>query len=100
MDDFNESEGPALSLEGAALSSEDADMNIQDRKSMDVPFDGSCCTLGPKNIPCWKQFSLNTIVLARQESLELDKKELDTALLAYLRAIRSDSGTSTGVRQT
>ena len=57
VDDFNESEGAALSLEGAALSSEDADMDIQDRESMDVPFDGSCCTLGPKNIPCWKQFS-------------------------------------------
>lgn len=54
--------------------------------------------MGPKSSPCLKQFNPDDIVLAKQDSLDLERKELDIALLASLRVLRSDSSTSHGKR--
>ena len=53
-------------------------------------FDGSpCCALGPKKGPCWIRGGREKFVQARQESLDLEKKEVDLIVLATLRAFRS-----------
>ena len=49
-----------------------------------------CCKLGPKQSACWKQFSHDTIVHARQESMDLKKSELDMSVMATLRAVREN----------
>ena len=57
-----------------------------------------CCSLGPKGTPCWKQFPAEMLTKARKESLDLDKKELDIAVLATLRALRTCHDESAKVR--
>ena len=38
-------------------------------------FDGSpCCALGPNKGPCWTRVGQGRILLARQETLDLEKK--------------------------
>ena len=46
--------------------------------------------VGPKQSACWKQFSHDTIVRARQESMDLEKSELDMSVMATLRAVREN----------
>ena len=46
-----------------------------------------CCKLGPKQSACWKQFSHDTIVRARQESMDPEKSELDMSIMATLHAV-------------
>ena len=52
-------------------------------------FDGSpCCALGPNKGPCWTCIGQGRILHAKQETLDLEKKELDVVVLAILRASR------------
>ena len=54
-------------------------------------FDGSPCrSLGPEKDPCWTHAGWEGFLNAsRQESLDLEKKELDLVVLANLLASRS-----------
>ena len=54
-------------------------------------FDGSpCCSLGPEKGPCWTHAGRERFLNAsRQESLDLEKEELDLVVLANLRSSRS-----------
>ena len=53
-------------------------------------FNGSpCCALGSKKAPCWACAGKERFLHARQESLDLEKKELDLVVLVTLRASRS-----------
>ena len=52
-------------------------------------FSSSCCKLGPNKSPCYKHFSQESLLKARQESLELDHDEVDLVILSHLRAHRS-----------
>ena len=53
-------------------------------------FNGEpCCTLGPNKSACWSRAGRERFLLARQNSLDLEKKEADLAVLATLRATRS-----------
>ena len=46
-------------------------------------FDGSpCCTFGPNKSACWKHAGRERFLLARRESQDLEKKELDLAVLS------------------
>ena len=74
-------------------ASVDLERNVEDREEEAIVreyFDGSpCCALGPKKGPCWIHPGLEKFLQARQESLDLEKKELDLVVLATLRAYRS-----------
>ena len=69
------------------------DRSVQDREEEALVreyFDGSpCCALGPKKGPCWIRGGREKFVQARQESLDLEKKEVDLIVLATLPAFRS-----------
>ena len=61
------------------------DRSVQDREEEAIVreyFDGSpCCALGPKKGPCWIRGGREKFVQARQESLDLEKKEVDLIVL-------------------
>ena len=62
-------------------ASVDLDSSLEDREEEVIVreyFDGSpCCALGPKKGPCWTHVGRHRFLHARQESLDLEKKELD-----------------------
>ena len=77
---------------GASCAFMDLDMSVEDREEESLVreyFGNPCCSLGPKKGPCWTHAGKERFLLARQESLDLEKKELDLVVLANLRASRS-----------
>ena len=49
-------------------------------------FNGEhCCTLGPNKSACWSRAGRERFLLARQNILDVEKKEADLAVLATLR---------------
>ena len=81
-----------------AIASSDLDKSVEDREEETVVheyFDGSpCCTLGPNKSACWTRAGRERFLLARQESLDLEKKDLDLVVLGTLRASCTFSSTS------
>lgn len=74
-------------------ASVDLDRSVEDREEEVIVcqyFEGSpCCALGRDKGPCWTLAGREKFLHARQESMDLEKKELDLAVLAALRAFRS-----------
>ena len=95
-----ESEQPALEA-SATSSSVDLDLSVEDMEEEALLknfFEGDpCCSLGTNKTPCWSYYGRDSFEAARQDSLELDKSELDIAVLAQLRSsrlLKSSSHTS------
>ena len=85
-------QGDADDTAGGASASGELDRSVEDREEVIVReyFNGSpCCALGPNKGPCWTHAGRGRLLYARQESLNLEKKELDLVVLATLRASRS-----------
>ncbi len=88
---------PATPLqEGATtpdISTVDLDWSLEDiseAESTETFIANTCgCKMGPKNSPCSKLLTTNTIVKFRNESRELPKHELDLVILAQIRACRT-----------
>ena len=85
--------GDADDTADSASASVNLDRSVEDRAEEVVVheyFNGSpCCALGSKKGPCWTRAGKERFLHARQESLDLEKKELDLVVLATLRASRS-----------
>lgn len=96
-------QGDANDTSDEPSTSVDLDRSVEDQKEEAIVreyFDGSpCCSLGPNKSACWTLFGRERLLAARQESMDLDKKDLDMAVLATLRATRTLTSTpSTSAR--
>ncbi len=88
---------PATPLQEGAntsdISTVDLDRSLEDiseAESTETFIANSCgCKMGPKNSPCSKLLTKNTIVKFRNESIDLPKHELDLVILAQIRACRT-----------
>ena len=84
-------------------TSDDLDRNVEDREEEAIVrryFDGNpCCSLGPKKSACWSRVGQERLLAARQESMDLEKKDLDMAVLATLRATRAFTSTPSTSRE-
>lgn len=72
--------------------SDDLDRSVEDRDEEALVhgfFEEPCCMLGPNNNACWNHAGRQRLLKARQECQDLEKKELDLAVLATLRVSRS-----------
>ena len=82
-----------MTLLNGASASVDLDRSLEDREEEVIVreyFGGSpCCVLGPKKGPCGTHAGRQRFLHARQESLDLEKKELDLVVLATLHASSS-----------
>ena len=84
---------------GTALN--DFEHSFEDREeaeSIRIFFSSSCCKLGPSKGPCYKQFSQESILRAREESLELEHDELDLVILSHLLVHRSSPSDKTELK--
>ena len=85
-------QGDANDTPDEPCTSVDLDRSIEDRKEEAIIseyFDGNpCCSLGPNKSACWTRIVRERLLAARQESMDLEKKDLDMAVLATLRATR------------
>ena len=86
-------QGDANNTPDGASASVDLDRSMEDREEEAIVreyFDTTpCCTLGPNKSACWTRAGRERFLLARQESMDLEKKELDLVVLATLRATRA-----------
>ena len=92
----------AADIAGACM---DLDVSVEDREEEILVreyFGSPCCSLGPKKGPCWTHAGKERFLHARQESLDLEKKELDLVVLANRRAsfslTRDSSASHEGTR--
>ncbi len=71
---------------GPSTSLVDLDESVDDEEEqvlLEDFFNGDpCCSLGPDKTACWKLYGRESFKVARQDFLELEKAELDLAVLA------------------
>ena len=75
-----------------AGASVDLEASVEDQEEEAIVheyFGSPCCALGPDKGPCWARAGRERFLHARQESLDLEKEELDLVVLVTLCASRS-----------
>ena len=79
-----------MTLLMAPCASVDLDRSVEDREEEAIVREyfntTPCCTLGPNKSACWTRAGRERFLLARQKSMDLEKKELDLVVLATLPA--------------
>ena len=87
-DDLDE---PRVSVTNVSV---DLDLSVEDKaeeaEAGSFFNEEPCCTAGPNKSACWKQFGHERVLKASRETLELDKNEVDLAILAELSVMRAD----------